>query len=42
VADFKGGKDSALKALVGQVMRESRGRANPQLAEELLRKQLDS
>jgi aspartyl-tRNA(Asn)/glutamyl-tRNA(Gln) amidotransferase subunit B len=40
VADYRGGKDSALKALVGQVMRESRGRANPQLAEQLLREQL--
>jgi aspartyl-tRNA(Asn)/glutamyl-tRNA(Gln) amidotransferase subunit B len=42
VADYRGGKESALKALVGLVMRETRGRANPQLAEELLRQQLDS
>jgi aspartyl-tRNA(Asn)/glutamyl-tRNA(Gln) amidotransferase subunit B len=41
VADYRGGKESALKALVGLVMRETRGRANPQLAEELLRQQLD-
>jgi len=41
VADYRGGKESALKALVGLLMRETRGRANPQLAEELLRKQLD-
>jgi len=42
VADYRGGKESALKALVGLVMRETRGRANPQLAEQLLREQLDS
>ena len=41
VADYRGGKEAALKALVGLLMRETRGRANPQLAEELLRKQLD-
>ncbi len=40
VADFRGGKDAALKALVGLAMRETRGRANPQLVEELLRKAL--
>jgi aspartyl-tRNA(Asn)/glutamyl-tRNA(Gln) amidotransferase subunit B len=40
VADFRGGKDAALKALVGLAMRETRGRANPQLLEELLRKAL--
>ena len=42
VADYRGGKESAIKALVGLVMRETRGRANPQLAGELLRQQLDS
>ena len=40
VADFRGGKDTALKALVGMAMRETRGRANPQLLEELLRAEL--
>jgi aspartyl-tRNA(Asn)/glutamyl-tRNA(Gln) amidotransferase subunit B len=40
VADFLGGKETALKALVGQVMRETRGRANPALAQQLLREQL--
>jgi aspartyl-tRNA(Asn)/glutamyl-tRNA(Gln) amidotransferase subunit B len=40
VADFRGGKEEALKALVGLVMRETRGRANPQLATDLLRKLL--
>jgi len=41
VADFKRGKDTALKFLVGQVMRATRGRANPQLANGLLKKKLE-
>ena len=41
VADFKGGKETALKFLVGQVMRATRGRANPQQANELLKKRLE-
>jgi aspartyl-tRNA(Asn)/glutamyl-tRNA(Gln) amidotransferase subunit B len=40
VADFKSGKETALKFLVGQVMRATRGRANPQQANELLIKKL--
>jgi len=40
VADFRGGKDTAIKFLVGQVMRATRGRANPQVAGELLKKKL--
>lgn len=38
VADFKGGKDKALGALVGQVMKKSRGQANPQMANEILKR----
>ncbi|MDO5713030.1 MAG: Asp-tRNA(Asn)/Glu-tRNA(Gln) amidotransferase subunit GatB [Tissierellia bacterium] len=41
IADFKAGKDRALGFLVGQVMKESRGKANPQMVNELLRKHLD-
>ena len=41
VSDYKTGKDTALKFLVGQVMRATRGRANPVLAGELLQKKLD-
>ena len=33
VADFKGGKEKALKALVGNVMKNSRGKADAQAAE---------
>jgi aspartyl-tRNA(Asn)/glutamyl-tRNA(Gln) amidotransferase subunit B len=37
VDDFRAGKENALKFLVGQVMKASRGKANPTLAEERLR-----
>ena len=40
VENFRTGKESALKFLVGQVMRKTRGRANPQLVNELLRKRI--
>ncbi|MDE2571723.1 MAG: Asp-tRNA(Asn)/Glu-tRNA(Gln) amidotransferase subunit GatB [bacterium] len=40
VADYKAGKENAIKALVGQVMKVSKGKANPQLAESLLRERL--
>ncbi len=41
VADYKSGKKEALKFLVGQVMKVTRGRASPQLANELLKKRLE-
>jgi aspartyl-tRNA(Asn)/glutamyl-tRNA(Gln) amidotransferase subunit B len=41
VADYKAGKATALKFLVGQVMKATRGRANPSLVNELLRKRLE-
>ena len=40
VADYKSGKESALKFLVGQVMKATRGRANPALVNETLKKKL--
>jgi len=40
VADFKAGKDATMKFLVGQVMKATKGRAQAQQAEELLRKKL--
>ena len=40
VADFKNGKEKALTFLVGQVMRRTQGRANPQLVNSLLRDKL--
>ena len=41
VADYRSGKQSALGALMGPVMRETRGRANPQEVQALLRAELD-
>jgi len=41
VADYKGGKKESLKFLVGQVMRATRGRANPKLVNELVAKKLE-
>ncbi len=38
--DFRGGKAVALKFLTGQVMRLSRGKANPQVAVQLLEERL--
>ena len=38
--DFRSGKEAALKFLVGQVMKLSKGTANPQLAAEALRRKL--
>jgi aspartyl-tRNA(Asn)/glutamyl-tRNA(Gln) amidotransferase subunit B len=40
VEQFRGGKEGALNALVGQVMRKTRGSANPTLVQELLRERL--
>jgi aspartyl-tRNA(Asn)/glutamyl-tRNA(Gln) amidotransferase subunit B len=40
VADYKAGKESALKFLVGQVMKASKGRANPQIVNEVIKKKL--
>ncbi|MDD2446675.1 MAG: Asp-tRNA(Asn)/Glu-tRNA(Gln) amidotransferase subunit GatB [Tissierellia bacterium] len=36
IIDFKNGKDRAIGFLVGQVMKASRGKANPQLANKML------
>ncbi len=40
VAEFKSGKEKAFNALVGQVMKASRGKANPQQVQSLLRSKL--
>lgn len=40
VADFKAGSEKVLGFLVGQVMKASRGKANPSMAQEILRKKL--
>lgn len=40
VADYQSGKDSAINFLKGQVMKATRGKANPQVVEDALRKLL--
>ena len=40
VAQYRAGKDKAFNALVGQVMKASKGKANPQQASDLLRQRL--
>jgi aspartyl-tRNA(Asn)/glutamyl-tRNA(Gln) amidotransferase subunit B len=40
VEQFRGGKDGAINALVGQVMKKSRGSANPQVVQQILRQRL--
>ena len=42
VQDYLAGKQAALGALVGQVMRATRGKADPKLAGSLLRSKLDA
>jgi aspartyl-tRNA(Asn)/glutamyl-tRNA(Gln) amidotransferase subunit B len=42
VAQFRAGKDKVLGFLVGKLMKATGGKANPQLAQELLRKALAS
>jgi aspartyl-tRNA(Asn)/glutamyl-tRNA(Gln) amidotransferase subunit B len=42
VADYKGGKQTAAGFLVGAVMKETRGKANPGIVNELLRQKLDA
>lgn len=41
VQDILGGKDRSIMFLVGQVMKHTRGQANPQLVNELLRKRIE-
>jgi len=40
VEDFRAGKDKALGFLVGQVMKQTRGKANPEMVNKLLRERL--
>ncbi|MDR1995424.1 Asp-tRNA(Asn)/Glu-tRNA(Gln) amidotransferase subunit GatB [Azonexus sp.] len=40
VTEFKAGKEKAFNALVGQVMKAAKGKANPQQVNELLKKKL--
>lgn len=40
VADFKAGKQNAFQYLIGQVMKETKGKANPQMVSEILKQKL--
>jgi aspartyl-tRNA(Asn)/glutamyl-tRNA(Gln) amidotransferase subunit B len=40
VADYRSGKEKALKHLMGQVMKASKGKANPGLVQDLIKKKL--
>jgi aspartyl-tRNA(Asn)/glutamyl-tRNA(Gln) amidotransferase subunit B len=41
VADYKSGKEKAIGFLIGQCMKESRGKGNPQILNKLLKDELD-
>ncbi len=41
VADYKSGNKKAIGALVGQIMKQTRGKANPQLVNQLLAQKLE-
>ncbi len=40
VVDFKAGKENALKFLIGQVMATTKGKANPQIVQEIVKNKL--
>ena len=40
VEEYRAGKEKAFNALVGQVMKASRGKANPQQVQEILKRLL--
>ena len=42
VRDYLNGKDAAIRFLVGQVMKATRGKANPQLVNQLMKEKLES
>ena len=42
VSDFLAGKDTAARFLVGQVMKVTRGQANPELVSQLVQEELES
>ena len=41
VKDFKAGKDASLQFLVGQIMKETKGRANPLVIQEILKTKIN-
>ena len=41
VADYKNGKDNLFKYFVGQVMKETKGKANPNITSNILKEELN-
>lgn len=41
IADYKGGKDRALGFLVGQAMKQTKGKANPQMLNKMFLEELN-
>jgi aspartyl-tRNA(Asn)/glutamyl-tRNA(Gln) amidotransferase subunit B len=41
VADFKSGNEKAINALKGKVMKASKGKANPRIVDEVMRRLLE-
>ena len=41
VADYKAGKENSIKFLMGQVMKETKGKANPPMVMEMLKKKME-
>ncbi len=42
LAEFKAGKDSAINAFKGPIMKAAKGKANPKLVDEMLRRLLST
>jgi aspartyl-tRNA(Asn)/glutamyl-tRNA(Gln) amidotransferase subunit B len=40
VEDFRAGKENSIKFLMGQVMKETKGKANPPMVMEMLKKKM--
>ncbi len=40
VSDYRGGKEKVIGFFVGQIMKETRGKANPQMVNDILKRQL--
>lgn len=40
ITDYKAGKQNAFQYLIGQIMKETKGKANPQVVSEILKKKL--
>lgn len=41
VADIKSGQDRAVGFIVGQIMKQSKGKANPQMVNKIIQQQIE-